>query len=120
MVLWGYMKLSDKKCIPCEGGATAMVHDDIMIYMNDVPGWVLEDDQKITRTWMFSDFVHAMKFINMVADIAEKDGHHPDIFVSYNRVVIDLWTHSIRGLSENDFIVAAKINAIEKEGGYMN
>lgn len=83
-------------------------------YIQEVPQWELSKNaKKISRTWLFKNFVTAMKFINNIAVLAEKEGHHPDIFVSYNKVIIDIWTHSIKGLSENDFIVAAKINRIK-------
>ncbi len=79
--------------------------------MLHVQGWEMDAEaQKISRDFMFKDFVKAVEFVNQVADIAEVEDHHPDIFVSYNKVRLDLWTHAINGLSENDFIVAAKID----------
>lgn len=82
--------------------------------LSEIPKWNLDSKaKKISRTWLFKDFVTAMNFIKKIATIAEREGHHPDISVSYNKVIIDLWTHSIKGLSENDFIVAAKINHIK-------
>lgn len=81
--------------------------------LRQAPEWELaESGKKIRREFTFKDFVAAMKFINRVAKIAEKEGHHPDIAVFYNRVELVLWTHAIKGLSLNDFILAAKINAI--------
>lgn len=77
------------------------------------PGWdVTEDGKKIRREFLFKNFKEAMVFVNKVADIAESEGHHPDLHVFYNRVVVELWTHAIGGLSENDFIVAAKVNEL--------
>ncbi len=70
------------------------------------------DPLKIRRQLKFKNFVEAMKFVNRVADLAESEGHHPDIQVSYNKVIIELWTHAANGLSENDFIVAAKIDEL--------
>lgn len=82
--------------------------------MNQIPGWTLEKGgKKITQTQLFTDFKKALKFANAVGKIAEQDSHHPDIFIWYNKVRLDLWTHSIGGLSENDFIVAAKINEVK-------
>jgi 4a-hydroxytetrahydrobiopterin dehydratase len=107
------MNLQNKKCVPCEGGVEPLDIIKTQELSQEVPEWkIIEDNKKITRTWLLSDFVTAMKFINSVADIAETEGHHPDIHVSYNRVTIELYTHSIGGLSENDFIVAAKIDEI--------
>ena len=79
----------------------------------EIPGWeIIEDGKKIARKFEFKNFVESMKFINKLADLAESEGHHPDIFVSYKRVTITLWTHAIGGLSENDFILAAKTNEL--------
>jgi len=76
--------------------------------MEQAPGWELEED-KLSRRFKFRDFREAMAFVNRVADLAEEEGHHPDIHIFWNRVQLDLTTHAIKGLSENDFIMAAKI-----------
>ena len=82
-------------------------------YLLDLSGWMLaEDAKKIFREFTFKDFKEAMRFVNAVAEIAESEGHHPDIYVSWNRVRLELWTHSITGLSENDFILDAKADSI--------
>ena len=102
--------LTTKRCVPCEAGTPPLTRIEIGKYLAQVGGgWVLEQDKFLTRQFSFRDFVAAMKFVNRVADIAEAEGHHPDIHVSYNKVRLDLWTHAINGLSENDFILAAKI-----------
>lgn len=108
------MKLAQKKCIPCEDKSIQpFTRPQAKEFAGLVPGWILaKNAQKISRTYLFPDFVHALKFVNRVGKIAEREGHHPDIAFHYNQVVLDLWTHSIKGLSENDFIVAAKISAI--------
>lgn len=81
--------------------------------MKHVPGWMLRDDGKeISREFTFKDFKEAMAFVNEVAEIAEREGHHPDIHVRWNKVRLDLSTHAIGGLSTNDFIVAAKVNVL--------
>lgn len=109
------MNLTKKKCIPCEDKSIQPFDKkQARLFMREIPHWSIDSKaKKISRTWLFEDFVTAMKFIKKIAIIAEREGHHPDIFVSYNKVVIDLWTHSIKGLSENDFIVASKIDAIK-------
>lgn len=84
--------------------------------MNFLDSWTLEKGgKKISRTILFPDFISNMKFVNRVAKLAEKEGHHPDISIYYNKLVLDLWTHSIKGLSENDFVVASKINLLVVE-----
>jgi 4a-hydroxytetrahydrobiopterin dehydratase len=105
--------LLNKKCIPCEGGVDPIDRDAARVYLPDVPGWNLtEDGKKITKEYKFKDFIGAINFVERVADVAEMEDHHPDIHVYYSKVVLDLWTHAIGGLSENDFIVAAKVDAI--------
>lgn len=82
-------------------------------YLTQTPGWELEKGgEKISREWKMKDFNEAMAFVNEVAALAQSEGHHPDIHVSYNHVRLELWTHAIGGLSENDFILATKINTI--------
>ena len=105
--------LLKKKCIPCEGrDVTPFSREEITNYIGDVPGWTLDKDAKrISKEFKFKDFIGAINFVERVADVAEMEGHHPDIHVHYNKVLLELWTHAIGGLSENDFIVAAKIDA---------
>ena len=105
--------LLKKKCVPCEGGSIdPFLPEEIRNYMPDVPEWKLSDDSKsIYREFKFKDFIGAVNFVNNIADVAEEEGHHPDIHIYYNKVHLDLSTHAIGGLSENDFIVAAKIDA---------
>lgn len=106
--------LSAKKCVPCEGGMSALPPDQVSEFLKQLPGWSLdkESGKKIKKTYQFKNFVQAMKFINHMADIAEEEGHHPDFWVHYNIVDVSLWTHAIDGLSENDFILAAKIDKL--------
>jgi len=106
------MDLTMKKCVPCELGGSPLTHDEIAIFASAVSGWEIVEDRLIRRRFKFADFKEAMIFVNKVAALAEGEGHHPDIKVSYDKVVIELWTHAVKGLSENDFIVAVKINAL--------
>ena len=102
--------LTEKKCKACEGDMLPLVPHEIAEYMKELPeGWQVFDNKKIEKEFLFTDFVRAMAFVDMIADVAEGEGHHPDIHIHYNKVRIELWTHAIDGLSENDFIVAAKI-----------
>jgi 4a-hydroxytetrahydrobiopterin dehydratase len=105
--------LLTKKCKPCEGGTPPLRINEIKEYMRQLSdGWKLEGDRKITRQYSFVNFRHTMDFVNKVASLAEDEGHHPVMHVHYGRVDIELWTHAINGLSENDFILAAKIDSI--------
>lgn len=108
------MNLAKKKCIPCEQkNLKSFTRKQAKEYINSLDNWVLEKSaKKISRTILFPDFISLMKFVNRVAKLVEKEGHHPDISIFYNKLVLDLWTHSIKGLSENDFIVASKINLL--------
>lgn len=105
--------LLNKKCIPCErGDIDPFLPEEALNYMPDVPEWVLGKDCKsISREYKFQDFIGSVNFVNNVADIAEMEGHHPDIEIHYNKVLLTLSTHTIHGLSANDFIVASKIDA---------
>lgn len=108
--------LINKKCKPCEGGISPFDMDTIRVYLLDTPGWSFDDGSKeINREFKFKNFVESIKFINLVADLSETEGHHPDIFINFNKVILKLKTHAIGGLSENDFILAVKINRIYKD-----
>ena len=103
--------LLNKKCKPCRGGVDLFSHSQANEYLAEVPGWeIIEDDKKIKKEFKFKNFDEAIDFVDKVARVSEEEGHHPDIHIFYNKVVIELWTHAIGGLSENDFILAAKIN----------
>ncbi|MBI4092046.1 MAG: 4a-hydroxytetrahydrobiopterin dehydratase [Candidatus Levybacteria bacterium] len=109
------MDLTKKRCEPCEGGTKPFGSKEIETYMTylKTPWEASEDLRKIERKFKFKDFKEAMKFVNKVAELAEQEGHHPNIFNSYNRVTITLWTHAINGLSINDFIMASKTELLE-------
>ena len=105
--------LTQKRCVPCEAGVPPLEKQEVERLLNQVPGWSLTG-KWITKEFQFKDFVEAMKFANQVAALAEEEGHHPDIHVHYNKVSFDIWTHAIDGLSENDFVLAAKIDTLQK------
>ncbi|MFA7309855.1 MAG: 4a-hydroxytetrahydrobiopterin dehydratase [Candidatus Paceibacterota bacterium] len=105
------MDLTQKKCVACEGDAVPLNKADTMAMLKHVSGWApAEDGRSILKQFKFHDFVQAMEFANKVAPIAEREGHHPDLHISWGKVVVELSTHAIKGLSENDFILAAKID----------
>lgn len=107
--------LLKKMCVACEGkDIKPLNRAGAGEYMTQVSGWNLSEDGKmISKEYKFKDFVEAIKFVNNVAEIAESEGHHPNIKINYSRVLLELWTHAIGGLSENDFIVAAKVDAMK-------
>jgi 4a-hydroxytetrahydrobiopterin dehydratase len=103
--------LAQKRCVPCEGGIPPLGKNEVEKLWAQLDGWSL-DGKWIIKEFSFKDFVATMQFVNRVADVAEGEGHHPDIHIHYNRVRVDIWTHAIGGLSENDFILAAKIDGL--------
>ncbi len=105
-------KLSQMKCVECEVGGIPLTEAESQNEIKNLDNWDLLN-KTIQKEYKFKDFVESMKFVNAVAEIAEKNGHHPDIFISYNKVTLTLTTHAIKGLSLNDFIVAAKIDEIK-------
>lgn len=111
------MKFADKKCVPCEGETSPMEYGKIKELTINTPTWSVVEEYKIWRLkkdYKFKDFTQAMKFVNKVAEIAEKEGHHPNIFIhDWNQIQLEIYTHKIRGLHGNDFILAAKIDTIE-------
>lgn len=103
--------LTNKRCVPCEGGVPPLTGAEIAALLPQVPGWRVEAG-KLRCELRFPDFVTLMAFVNQVADLAEAEGHHPDFSVHYSRLDFTVWTHAIDGLSENDFVLAAKIDAL--------
>ncbi len=105
--------LASKSCAPCRGGVAPLEADAARQLLAGAAGWRLEQNAtRLERGFEFRDFVEAMKFVNRVAEVAEREGHHPDIAVHWNKVDLTLWTHKIGGLHENDFILAAKVNRL--------
>jgi 4a-hydroxytetrahydrobiopterin dehydratase len=105
-------KTISKKCLPCEGLVKKLKKQEVLKFIKSLKNWKLLGFKKIRKEFVFKDFKEAMKFVEKIGFLAEKEGHHPDIFISYNRVILDLYTHSVSGLTENDFILASKINEI--------
>ncbi len=98
--------------MPCEGGVPAMAREAVEEALRGLDGWdAREGATRIHKHYRFHDFVQAMRFVNAMAEVAEAEGHHPDFSVHWNTVDVTLWTHAIGGLSENDLIVAAKLDA---------
>lgn len=103
------------KCVPCEGGVEPLSDERIREYLAKVPGWTLLEDpgvKKLERTFPFDDFAAALAFTNRVGEAAEEQGHHPVLLTTWGRVTVTWWTHAIGGLHENDFVMAAKTDAL--------
>lgn len=106
--------LTRKHCVPCEGGVPKLTRTEAEALLKQIPSWTLSADvTNMEKQFRLKDFRAAMTFVNRVAEIANAEDHHPDILINYSRVTLTLWTHAIGGLSENDFIVAAKIEALQ-------
>ncbi len=107
--------LATKKCIACEGGVEKISPEQAQSLLAALSGWRLSDGGlRIRKDWQMRNFMAAMGFFNRVAELAEQEGHHPDLHLEgYRNAWIELWTHSIGGLSENDFIMAAKIDQLK-------
>ncbi len=110
------MNLASSHCVPCRGDMPALSESKEDQLLKEVNGWTIsrEGIHKINKRFPFGSYEEGIEFVNRVAELAEHEGHHPDIHVYYRRVVIELSTHAVKGLSENDFIMAAKIDALEK------
>jgi 4a-hydroxytetrahydrobiopterin dehydratase len=107
-------ELTRRKCAPCEGGIPPLTKDEAAAQLKHLEGWEFSHDAKrIRRCWTAKHFMAAIEFFNKVAALAEEEGHHPDLHLEgYRNVTVELWTHAIGGLSENDLILAAKINQV--------
>lgn len=110
-------QLRSIKCVPCEGGVPKLTAEEAANQNSQVEGWtILEEPDRITKSWTVKNFVAGMDFFRKVTELAEAEGHHPDLhLVGYRNVTIDIWTHAINGLSLNDFILAAKIDDLPVE-----
>lgn len=105
--------LTAKRCVACEGGTPPFNPEEVAAFLSHLQTpWEVEDGVKIKKIFVFKDFKQSLEFVDKVGALAEEEGHHPDIHLTYGRVVIELTTHAIKGLSENDFIMAAKIEKI--------
>lgn len=106
-------KLASKKCVPCEAGTTPLTPDKYQPLLKQLKlDWEVMEGKKINHQFRFETYLDGLEFAQKVGKLAEQEGHHPSIHIYYSRVVIDLTTHNIKGLSENDFILAAKIESI--------
>lgn len=105
--------LADKTCVPCRGGVPPLKGEELQSFLEQVPGWEVANEHHLHREFRFPDFKAALDFVNRVGAIAEEQGHHPDILLSWGKAQITMWTHTVDGLTESDFILAAKINRLK-------
>jgi 4a-hydroxytetrahydrobiopterin dehydratase len=106
--------LADKKCVPCRGGVPPLKGEELKKLHDSIPEWEVVSEHHLHREFRFPDFKQALDFVNRVGAIAEQEGHHPDILLAWGKVGITSWTHTIDGLTESDFILAAKIERLAK------
>lgn len=106
-------ELAAKKCVPCMGGVPPLKGEALEELQKQVKGWDVVEEHHIVKTFKFPDFLKALDFVNKVGQIAEEQGHHPGIFLTWGKVEITIYTHKIKGLTESDFILAAKIDTLE-------
>ena len=104
--------LSSKSCVPCRGGVPPLQGEEISNLHKELDGWEVVNEHHLKKTYRFSDFREALAFVNSVGELAEEQGHHPDICFGWGQAEISIWTHKIDGLTESDFILAAKIDKL--------
>lgn len=107
-------QLADKKCVPCRGGVPPLKGAELKALHQQTPQWDVIKEHHLHRDFRFPDFKQALEFVNRVGGIAEQEGHHPDILLGWGKAEITTWTHSVDGLTESDFILAAKIDRLTK------
>jgi len=105
--------LSEKNCVPCKGGVPPLGPDATKALAAQIDGWSVVNNHHIEKTFKFPDFKRALEFTNSIGAIAEEQGHHPDIYLTYGEVRVTIWTHKIDGLTESDFILAAKFDKVQ-------
>ncbi len=107
-------QLADKKCVSCRGDVPALKGSALAEFQKQLPHWTVTNQHHLQREFRFPDFKQALAFVNLVGEIAEAEGHHPDILLGWGKVGITVWTHKVDGLTESDFILAAKIDRLNK------
>ncbi|MFN2577501.1 MAG: 4a-hydroxytetrahydrobiopterin dehydratase [Pyrinomonadaceae bacterium] len=104
--------LAERQCVPCRGGVPAMKGAELETLAAQVPGWQVVNEHHLSRNYQFKDFREALDFVNRIGELAEEQGHHPDICFGWGKAEISIWTHKIDGLTESDFVLAAKIDKL--------
>ncbi|HEY9784093.1 MAG TPA: 4a-hydroxytetrahydrobiopterin dehydratase [Candidatus Obscuribacterales bacterium] len=109
-------QLADRKCEPCRGGVPPLSEEDCGPLLAQLDGWTVEDGKRLVKSFRFKNFLGPMALAKRIADVAEREDHHPDLLVRWGELKVTLWTHKIDGLSENDFVLAAKIDRAASDG----
>jgi len=108
--------LINKFCVPCMGGVPPLTEDVVQRYLKELANkWALNKQGHLHREYIFTNFINSMNFANKIAELAEKEAHHPDLTIAWGKCVVEMWTHKINGLTESDFVLAAKIKKLEHD-----
>lgn len=110
------MSLADRECVPCRGGVPPLKPDEIRPLAKQLDHWKVIEDHHLERSWSFPDFASALEFVNRAGALCEEQGHHADFELGWGRVLARVWTHKVDGLTESDFILAAKMNLVPSAG----
>jgi 4a-hydroxytetrahydrobiopterin dehydratase len=110
------MVLAEKQCVPCRGGIPPLTAEEISPLIAQISDWEVVENHHIQKTFKSENFRSALDFVNRAGEIAEEQGHHPDLYLAWGKVEVKIWTHKINGLSESDFILAAKIDRAYTSG----
>ncbi|MBI4055137.1 MAG: 4a-hydroxytetrahydrobiopterin dehydratase [Elusimicrobia bacterium] len=106
------MELAEKKCVPCRGGVPPLTEHEIKPLLDQLDGWNLNGRGRLEKSYTFKNFREGFEFVKQVGEMAEDQGHHPDIFLAWGKVNLEVWTHKINGLTESDFIFSAKADKL--------
>jgi 4a-hydroxytetrahydrobiopterin dehydratase len=105
-------KLAEQHCVPCRGGVPPLKGAELVRYAEQLPDWKIVEEHHVAKSFLFADFKTALDFVNRVGAVAEQEGHHPDLCLGWGKVDVQIYTHKIRGLTESDFVMAAKIDQV--------
>jgi 4a-hydroxytetrahydrobiopterin dehydratase len=103
-------RLAEKRCVPCRGGVPPLTAEQIAPYAQELPDWKVVEEHHVAKTFLFRNFKEALDFVDRIGAVAEAEAHHPDLCLSWGKVDVQIFTHKIRGLTESDFVLAAKID----------
>ncbi len=104
--------LAEKSCVPCRGGVPPLKGEGLRMFARQITDWEVIEEHHLSKTYKLPDFKEALHLVNRIGEIAEREDHHPDIYLAWGKVRVEIWTHKINGLTESDFILAAKIDEI--------
>lgn len=110
-------ELASRECVPCKGGTPPLSQEKIQQFLGELNEWTVQQEYHLTKSFDFPDFALALACVNRIGEIAEQQGHHPDLYLAWGKVKMEVWTHKIHGLTESDFIFAAKVDAALAEVG---